>query len=72
MKPFTQEALEWCREQRDQSVAALTSIDRDGWRHTLQVGNQPPQDVTEQWANRERRTIERMERLIALWEARDA
>ena len=69
---YSQEALDWCREQRAQAEVALASIERDGWKHSLQIGNEPPVDVTQAWADRERATIERMDKLIVAWEARDA
>ena len=66
------ERIAWCKELRDAAQEQLDSIEKREWRFQAQEGNSPWRDVTDEWAERERRTIEKMNRLIEGYEARDA
>ncbi len=63
------ERIAWCKELRDAAPEQLDSIEKRGWRFQTQAGNSPWRDVTDEWAERERRTIEKTNRLIEGYEA---
>jgi hypothetical protein len=66
-----EEQIVWYRGIRDAAEAQLNLID-EGWRFERSTGTQPRVDVTEEFAARERQTIETMDRLIKMYEARRA
>lgn len=66
------ERIKWCQEMREAATRQLSRIEDDGWRFHAGAGNAPMRDVTDEIADRERRTIANMTKLIAGYEARDA
>jgi hypothetical protein len=65
------EALELLRDERSRAIRMLRLIEEDGWtHHEVRGPGDTIRDVTEKRANRQRQIIERMDRLIADYEAR--
>jgi len=67
------DALELLRDERDRAIETLRLIEEEGWTHYEAEGpGDTVRDVTDKRANRQRQIIERMERLIALFEGSGA
>ena len=67
------DGVELLRDERDRAIEMLRLIEEEGWTHyEAQGGDDTIRDVTEKRANRQRQIIERMERLIAMFELRNA
>jgi hypothetical protein len=67
------DALELLRDERDRAIETLRLIEEEGWAHYEAQGpGDTVRDVTAKRANRQRQIIERMERLIALFQDRQA
>jgi hypothetical protein len=66
-----EEQIAWYRGIRDKAEAQLLLI-QQGWRFGQGLGDEPMIDVTEEMADRERQTIETMDRLIKMYEGRRA
>ena len=65
------DALELLRDERDRALETLRLIEEEGWtHHEAQGPGDTLRDVTDKRANRQRQIIERMDRLIALFEGR--
>jgi hypothetical protein len=65
------DALELLRDERDRALETLRLIEEEGWTHYEAEGpGDTLRDVTAKRANRQRQIIERMDRLIAGFEAR--
>ena len=63
------DALELLRDERDRAVETLRLIEEEGWSHYEARGpGDTLRDVTEKRANRQRQIIERMDRLISLYQ----
>ena len=63
------DALELLRDERARALEMLRLIEEEGWTHyEAQGGDDTIRDVTDKRANRQRQIIERMDRLIALFE----
>lgn len=58
-------------KSRSPSIAAF-EVRRKRWRFGRGLGDEPMIDVTEEVADRERQTIETMDRLIKMYEGRRA
>jgi hypothetical protein len=64
------DALELLRDERDRALEMLRLIEEEGWTHYEAHGfGETIRDVTGKRANRQRQIIERMDRLIAGFEA---
>jgi hypothetical protein len=72
MKPtrLDHDSLAWCRDERDRALETLRRIEEEGWTFHETRGDDLMLDVTAKRANRQRQIIERMDRLIAQFEAR--
>jgi hypothetical protein len=69
----TADALELLRDERDRALEMLRLIEEEGWTHYEAQGvGGTARDVTEKRANRQRQIIERMDRLIAGLDDREA
>lgn len=66
-----EEQIAWYRGIRDKAAAQLLLI-QQGWRFGRRLSDEPMIDVTEEVADRERQTIETMDRLIKMYEGRRA
>ena len=67
------DVLELLRDERDRALEMLRLIEEEGWTHYEAQGNDDTiRDVTEKRVNRQRQIIERMDRMIAELESRDA
>ena len=66
-----EEQVAWYRSIRDGAEAQLKLIE-EGWRFKREIGTEPMTDVTDEVASRERQTVETMNRLITMYEARRA
>lgn len=66
-----EEQIAWYRGIRDKAEAQLMLI-QQGWRFGRGLTDEPMIDVTEEMADRERQTIETMDRLIKMYEGRRA
>jgi tryptophan synthase alpha subunit len=63
------EQIAWYRDIRALAEKQLKLIE-EGWRFQRSMGDGPTVDVTDEMANQERRTVETMDRLIQMYEAR--
>lgn len=63
------DALAWCRDERDRALETLRRIEEEGWTFHETRGDDRMRDVTAKRVNRQRQIIERMDRLIAQFEA---
>jgi hypothetical protein len=66
------DSLAWCRDERDRAYETLRRIEEEGWTFHESRGDDRMRDVTAKRANRQRQIIERMDRLIAHFEARQS
>jgi len=65
------DALALLRDERDRAIEVLRLIEEDGWTHYEAHGaGDTMREVTAKRANRQRQIIERMDRLIALFDRR--
>lgn len=63
------DALELLRDERARAIEMLRLIEEEGWTHHESQGEGGTiRDVTDKRANRQRQIIERMDRLIALFD----
>ena len=63
------DALDLLRDERERALETLRLIEEEGWtHHETQGPGDTIRDVTDKRANRQRQIIERMDRLIALFE----
>lgn len=61
--------MELLRDERERALETLRLIEEEGWTHYEQWGSGDTiRDVTDKRANRQRQIIERMDRLIGLFE----
>jgi hypothetical protein len=67
-----QQAIAWCEAERENALAQIKLIDEGNWRIMAGSEESHLEDVTDKWAARERLTVERMNNLIAAYEALDA
>jgi hypothetical protein len=65
------ERIAWCRQLREEAAEHLRGIEAEDWRLFSAEGGAPMADVTNEWAERERRTIDKMDKLIAAYGAND-
>ena len=63
------DALAWCRDERDRALETLRRIEEEGWTFHESRGDDRLRDVTAKRGNRQRQIIERMDLLIAEFEA---
>jgi hypothetical protein len=64
------DALDLLRDERDRALEMLRLIEEEGWTHYEAQGpGDTARDVTAKRANRQRQIIERMDRLIAMFES---
>lgn|GEM_PF-5119424 len=66
------DALAWCRDERDRALETLRRIEEEGWTYHEARGDDRMRDVTAKRVNRQRQIIERMDRLIAQFEAQNS
>jgi len=65
------DALDLLRDERDRAIEILRLIEEESWTHYEAHGaGDTMRDVTAKRANRQRQIIERMDRLIALFDGR--
>jgi hypothetical protein len=64
-----EEQIIWYSSIRETAEAQLKLI-QEGWRFERHLGTEPKIDVTDELADRERQTIETMDRLIKMYQAR--
>jgi hypothetical protein len=63
------DAVDLLRDERERALEILRLIEEEGWtHHETQGPGDTIRDVTDKRANRQRQIIERMDRLIALFE----
>ncbi|MGZ8997688.1 MAG: hypothetical protein ACXW2T_02425 [Allosphingosinicella sp.] len=65
------DSLAWCRHERERALETLHRIEDEGWTFHEARGDDRLLDVTAKRDNRQRQIIERMDRLIAQFEARN-
>ncbi|HST35517.1 MAG TPA: hypothetical protein VLK25_02655 [Allosphingosinicella sp.] len=66
---MTDDLLDLIRDERDRAIELLRQIEEEGVTLHEALGDGPTRDVTKKRANRQRQIIERMDRLLAAFEA---
>lgn len=65
---MTEDMLALIEDERDRAIELLRQIEEDGLTIYEAQGEAPMRDVTAKKANRQRQIIERMERVLAVFE----